>query len=209
MRNIAPLENSLHNLQLLLGFRTYTLVVVGAGLALVTLVCGLLWALFPKYASFVLKNLSRNKLRTMLSGMAIMVLALVVTLVWSILVPLDAFMTEKTTDFKVVVSERWKVPSQMPFAYATTLEEGAYSQPGDVRVESGNSMTWTFYGGTVDKEKGAIPAGVAGRGGADGFKGGGGLSDSNLRGRDVQGGMPWIRTASWNVRQRMAGSYLQ
>jgi putative ABC transport system permease protein len=152
MRYVAPLENYLHFLQQVLGFRTYTLVVVGAAFGFVVIACGLLWLLFPKYASFVLKNLFRNKLRTILAGMAIMVLALVVTLVWSILVPLDAFVTEKTSDFKVVVTERWKVPSQMPFAYAATLEEGAYSQPGDVRVEPGNSMTWMFYAGFLDKQ---------------------------------------------------------
>jgi len=153
MRYVAPLENYLHFLQQVLGFRTYTLVVVGAALGFVVIACGLLWLLFPKYASLVLKNLFRNKLRTILAGMAIMVLALVVTLVWSILVPLDAFVTEKTTDFKVVVTERWKIPSQMPYAYAASLEEGGYSQPGDIRVESGNSMTWTFYGGSLEKDK--------------------------------------------------------
>jgi putative ABC transport system permease protein len=156
MRFIAPLENSLHSLQLTLGFRTYTFLVVGVGLALVIVVCGLLWLLFPKSASFILKNLRRNLLRTVLAGMAIMVLALVVTLVWSILVPLDAVMTEKTSDFKVVVSERWQVPSQMPYAYASTLEEGGGSQPGDIRVDKGNSMTWTFYGGSLEKDPSKI-----------------------------------------------------
>src|SRR5260370_11247586 len=107
MQIILPLEKWLHPLQQTLGFRTYTLMVVGAGFGLVIVLCGLLVLLFPKYSFFVLKNLRRNLLRTVLASMAIMVLALVVTLVWSILVPLDAVMTEKTTDFKVVASVCW------------------------------------------------------------------------------------------------------
>ncbi len=149
MQIILPLEKWLHPLQQTLGFRTYTLMVVGAGLGLVIVLCGLLALLFPKYSFFVLKNLRRNLLRTVLASMAIMVLALVVTLVWSILVPLDLFMTEKTSDLKIVISERWQIPSLMPYAYANTLEEGGYTQPGDLRIDRADSMTWTFFGGTL------------------------------------------------------------
>jgi putative ABC transport system permease protein len=105
--------------------------------------------------SFIFKNLGRNLLRTVLAGLAVMVLALVVTLVWSILVPLDLMMTEKTSDFKLIVTDRWQVPSQMPFAYANTLEEGGYdsSKEGQVRLHREDSMTWSFYFGSVNKDQ--------------------------------------------------------
>jgi putative ABC transport system permease protein len=103
---------------------------------------------FRKSVSLVFKSLQRNLLRTFLTSLAVMVLVFVVTLVWSFLVGLDMVMTEKAKDFKAIVTERLQVPSRMPFAYAASLEEGAYEKPGDVRPE--DSMTWQFYGGTLD-----------------------------------------------------------
>jgi putative ABC transport system permease protein len=80
-----------------------------------------------------------------------MVLVFVVTLVVSFLALLDAIVMEKSKDFKAIVTERWQVPSQMPYAYASTLEEGAATHSGDIRPE--DSMSWSFYGGTIDPEK--------------------------------------------------------
>jgi putative ABC transport system permease protein len=77
-----------------------------------------------------------------------MVLVFVVTLVWSILYFLDAVTSEKASNLKAVITERWQIPSQMPFSYAATLSEGAARDPGDIRPL--DSMTWQFYGGTLD-----------------------------------------------------------
>jgi putative ABC transport system permease protein len=96
----------------------------------------------------ILKNLRRNLLRTTLTSVAIMVLVLVVTLVWTVLWFLDQVTAEKSKDFKAIVTERWQLPSQMPFAYAPSLSEGAARRPEDVRPD--DSMTWQFYGGTLD-----------------------------------------------------------
>ena len=79
-----------------------------------------------------------------------MALVLVVTLVWSLLAFLDSITTEKKQNLKAIVTERWQFPSQMPFAYAETLAEGAAREPGDVQPL--DSMTWQFFGGTLDKE---------------------------------------------------------
>jgi putative ABC transport system permease protein len=152
MRYLWPLERFLRYLNQTVGFKPGSAMVIGAFLAVVLLVIGLTILIFPKYSSFIYKSLRRNFLRTTLASMAIMVLAFVVTLVWSILIPLDAAMTEQTKDFKAIVSERWQVPSQMPYAYANTLEEGGYTQPGDIRIKAEDSMTWSFYGGTTDPE---------------------------------------------------------
>lgn len=96
----------------------------------------------------ILKNLRRNLLRTALTCIAIFVLVIVVTLVWTVLWFLDRMTAEKSQDFKAIVTEKYQVPSQMPFAYARSLEEGAVSHPDDVRPT--DSMTWQFYGGTID-----------------------------------------------------------
>lgn len=103
------------------------------------------------YVRLIIKNIRRNLLRTALTSMAILVLVFVVTLVWSVLYFLDLVTSEKTSNFKAIVTERWQIPSQMPFAYATTLSEGAAKNPGDIRPQ--DHMTWQFYGGTLDPDK--------------------------------------------------------
>jgi putative ABC transport system permease protein len=80
-----------------------------------------------------------------------MVLVFVVTLVWSILDLLDQATADKTENLKAIVTERWQMPSQMPFPYAATLSDAAATKPGDQRPA--DSMTWQFYGGTIDPAK--------------------------------------------------------
>src|SRR5262245_1543270 len=104
-----------------------------------------------KLALLILKNLRRNLLRTILTSMAIMVLVLVVTLVWTVLWFLDMVTAEKSKDFKAIVTERWQLPSQMPFSYAASLSAGAARRPEDLKPD--DSMTWQFYGGTLDPNR--------------------------------------------------------
>jgi putative ABC transport system permease protein len=126
--------------------------VAGGGLVLLAALVAVV-IFFRKYFTFVAKSLFRNLLRTTLAGAAVFVLVFVVTMIWSILLFLDLVMTEKSKDLKAIVTERWQIPSQMPFSYAATLEEGAArsDQPGAVRPE--DSMTWQFFGGTLDPNK--------------------------------------------------------
>jgi putative ABC transport system permease protein len=104
-----------------------------------------------KYLLMMFRTLRRNLLRTSLTYLAIFVLVVVVTLVWSVLWFLDLVTTEKSKDLKAVVTERWQIPSQMPFSYAVTLEDGAAERDEDLRPE--NHMTWQFYGATLDPTK--------------------------------------------------------
>src|SRR5438128_2558560 len=122
--------------------RGSALTVVILSFIAVLAVLGVLAFAYRKYVTFVFKSVCRNLLRSLLTGMAVMVLVFVVTLVWSFLVVLDVVMTERAKDLKAIVTERWQVPSQMPYAYAPGLEEGAYEKPGDLRPE--DSMTWQF-----------------------------------------------------------------
>jgi putative ABC transport system permease protein len=103
---------------------------------------------YRKAVLFILKSLARNKLRTILTALATGLFVLLVTLVWSVLWFLDLVTQEKKKDLKAIVTERWQIPSQMPFAYAQTLSEGAASKPGDLRPT--DSMTWQFFGGTLE-----------------------------------------------------------
>jgi putative ABC transport system permease protein len=101
-----------------------------------------------RYVFLVLENMIRNPLRSGLTAVCTVMLVWVVTLVWSILGFLDQATSEKTSNFKAVVTERWRLPSQMPYTYAASLVEGAARESSDLRPR--DSMTWSFVGATLD-----------------------------------------------------------
>ena len=100
---------------------------------------------------FAVKSLSRNLLRTMLTALAVVVLGVAATLVVTILQFIDRVMSGNSKTLNAIASSRWAVPSQMPPSYTHDLEAGAAAKPGDVRPTK--AMSWTFYGGTVTKDK--------------------------------------------------------
>ncbi len=104
-----------------------------------------------KYFKLIFRNVHRNPLRSILTGMVTMVLVFVVTLVWSILWLLDLVTSEKNQNIHVMVTERWSVPSRLPYSYADSLSRGAARNPGD--LEPLDSMTWQFFIGTLDLTK--------------------------------------------------------
>ncbi len=104
-----------------------------------------------KFLRLIYQNLWRNKLRSSLTAVGTMVLVFVVTLVWSILGFLANATTEKPANIKAIVSERWRIPSMMPYAYAASLKEGAATEPEHLKPS--DNMTWTFYGGSIDPKK--------------------------------------------------------
>ena len=99
----------------------------------------------------VFQNLGRNPLRTVLTMLGTMILVMVVTLIWSILSYLDLQTAEKSNNFKAIISEKWRAPSQMPFSYAAGLREAGARNPGDVRPL--DSMSWSFYLGSLDPKR--------------------------------------------------------
>jgi putative ABC transport system permease protein len=122
--------------------------VLGVAALLFALLFAYAWA---AYVRLVLKSLLRNPLRTLLTSTATLLLVLVITLIWSVLWLLDLVTTERGKDFKVIVTEKWQVPSQMPFAYERIIAEGAAAKPGDVKPQ--DFMSWQFYGATLDEKK--------------------------------------------------------
>ncbi len=123
--------------------------VIGAGLVALLLVLAVLylqrWAFYGK---FIVKSLRRNVIRTGLTTVGIVMLVFVVTLIWTVLYFLDLVTSEKSRDFKAIVTERWQVPSQMPPAYEGPLARGGARKEGDVKPD--DYMTWQFFGGTID-----------------------------------------------------------
>lgn len=94
-------------------------------------------------------NICRNITRTILTSLGTMTLVVVVTLVWSVLLFLGEMTSEKTSNIKAIVSERWRLPSQMPYAYVDILKDGAAREPGDIKPQ--DYMSWTFVGAQLDK----------------------------------------------------------
>lgn len=105
-----------------------------------------------KYLLLMLRSVRRNPLRTALTYLAVFVLVFVITIVWSILDFLDRALAEQSKDLKVIITEKWQLPSQMPFSYAEQLSREADALPEGMRPAEGDVMTWQFYGGWTDPE---------------------------------------------------------
>src|SRR5262249_44499579 len=96
-------QSILHDPRSVLAFNELVLLLVGA-------------FVHRKHLLLIVKSLRRNLRRTILTGLAIFVLVFVVNLVWTVLWFLDLVTTEKSKDFKAIITERWQLPSQMPFS---------------------------------------------------------------------------------------------
>jgi putative ABC transport system permease protein len=110
--------------------------------------------LFSEHTRLMLQSLRRNLLRTALMALAIFTMVIMVTMIWSVLAFLDAATESKSKNLKGLVTERFQAPSMMPYAYASTLAEGAPRNKTDYRINaSRDAMPWSFYGGTLDPGK--------------------------------------------------------
>jgi putative ABC transport system permease protein len=103
-----------------------------------------------KFLFLIWDNVCRNVTRTLLTSLGTMMLVVVVTGVWSILEFLNDVTSEKTSNIKAIVTERWRIPSQMPYAYSAMMKDGAAREPGDIKPD--DYMSWTFYGAGTDPD---------------------------------------------------------
>jgi len=129
---------------------------IAAIISIVVVLAGLVYAITsPKMVMLAIKNLRRNLLRTMLTSLAIMVMVMMVTLIWTVVYFLDMATTEKAADFKLIVTERWQLPSQLPLTHADYLnpEKPKFIPELKSLYQAKDFMTWSFYGGTTDPAK--------------------------------------------------------
>lgn len=134
---------------------------IATAISLVVLSGGLVYVLLaPRMFLLGLKNLQRNYLRTVLTGVAIGVLAFMITLIWTIIYFIELATEERAKDLKIIVTYRWSVPSQMPMTHADYLNpanskflQGLVDEKGNKLYGPNDFMLWSFYGGAMDPAK--------------------------------------------------------
>ncbi len=103
----------------------------------------------------VVKNLRRNLVRTVLTCVATMVLVFMITMIWTVLFFMDLITKERAKDLKLIISERWQLPSMLPMTHANYLDPSHPQFLPELKGMYGPNdfMTWSFYGGTQDPKK--------------------------------------------------------
>src|SRR5262249_27432767 len=66
---------------------------------------------------------------------------------------LDASTEEKSQEIKLIVTERWQLPSQMPLTHADYLDPRSPKFLPELHglIGKDDFMTWSFYGGTTEQ----------------------------------------------------------
>ena len=103
-----------------------------------------------RFLILVIENIRRNPIRAILTSLGTMMLVLVVTLVFTVLTTLDKVTTEKSANIKAIVTEKWQIPSMMPYSYAAGLSDGAADPSDPKAVHPQDSMTWGFFVGSTE-----------------------------------------------------------
>jgi putative ABC transport system permease protein len=98
-----------------------------------------------KYAPLVWKNLGRNKLRSVLTGAAIAFAVAMVCVLRTMPAGLDAMLASMATGTRISVHNEAGLTYAMPYAYLNKVR----AMPGVV-----DALTFTWFGGVVDEDKG-------------------------------------------------------
>ena len=94
-----------------------------------------------KFLKMVFKNLGRNKWRTILTGLAVVVLVAIYAVMTTVTGSVRRLVSSQARQTKLVVSERWVMPSRLPIRYLPEIT-------GLAEVE--DWTTWNFYAGFFD-----------------------------------------------------------
>ncbi len=105
-----------------------------------------------KLVLYMFRGLRRSPLRTSLTYIALFVLTLVLSLIYSVLVFIGRVTTEKEADFKAIATHKTVIPSQMPRAHYEEFKKQLAKLPDGMRPKNGEAdiMAWSFFFGTTD-----------------------------------------------------------
>lgn len=105
-----------------------------------------------KVLLMLFRGLRRSPLRTSLTYLALFVLTLVLTMVYTIITFIGRATSEKEANFKIIMTEKYSIPSMMPPGYENTLRTVIAGLPKELQPVNGDDdvIAWTFVGGTTD-----------------------------------------------------------
>jgi putative ABC transport system permease protein len=98
-----------------------------------------------KFLPFVWRNLLRNKLRSLLTGGAIALAIALVCILRTMPAGFDYFLESLATNTRISVHNTAGIVYSMPYAYRARVK----AVPGVV-----DAVSWTWFGGAVDKDDG-------------------------------------------------------
>lgn len=105
-----------------------------------------------KVPLILFRGLRRNPLRTSLTYFAIFVLTAVLAVLYSMVTFISELTREKETNFKVIMTEKYSIPSMMPPSYEERLKRVIAELPPHLQPVNGDDdiISWSFVGGTTD-----------------------------------------------------------
>jgi putative ABC transport system permease protein len=109
-----------------------------------------------KFLPLVFKNLWRSKLRSSLTALAIVFLVAVFSMVATVLNFLDMVMTERTKDIRVIITNRFRIPSRFDRSWVEKMSQPNYELCQELQRVQGfhpeKHNLWHFIVFTLDPE---------------------------------------------------------
>lgn len=110
-----------------------------------------------KMFGLILKNLWRNKIRTVLTALAVFTLVAIFSMIFSVIRFLDLSMEQKSRDIRLVLTEKYRIPSRFDISKMDPIihenaELAKQLQDQAAGFHPGNNATWTFAAATLDPE---------------------------------------------------------
>lgn len=107
-----------------------------------------------KFFLLVLKNLRRNRVRSLLTALAVVFLVAIFSMIVSVLLFLNNAMELKNRDIKMVVTERYRIPSRFDRSYMDRIVLPGSSPNSQLALIPGfhaeQQTVWNFIGFTLD-----------------------------------------------------------
>lgn len=107
-----------------------------------------------KFLSLIVKNLCRNPVRTVLTLLAVICLVFLFSMIESVLAFLDDTMTVKSRDVKLVITERYSIPSRFDRSHFEDIVKSGGTLNSQLKLVPGfhedKYTHWNFLGFTLD-----------------------------------------------------------
>jgi putative ABC transport system permease protein len=109
-------------------------------------------SLAVKVLLMLFRGLRRSPLRTSLTYLALFVLTFVLCMIYTIITFIGRATTEKEANFKIIMTEKYSIPSMMPPGYEERLRGIIEKLPAELRPVNGadDMIAWSFVAATTD-----------------------------------------------------------